>query len=216
MPRQLTVFSGFDREDSSTNEIACVNGQTLATPESCDTGLDLALFSSIGAFDTPKYELTNESVTLSVGVILRRIRALRDFGDGPGAVRKGDLGGFIEAETNLSHHDTAWVYDVARVYGSARITEDAQVAEKALVNGSVLLLGNSQVFGRAQVGGTTRMLGNAQVCGNAEVYGALITENGCVCDAVIRGNVLVRGNTQLYCNTKPDVSSQEEGQSGVA
>ena len=48
---------------------------------------------------------------------LYRITALVDL---PG-VRKGDLGGLIEGEHNLSHEGTCWVSGQARVSGEARV-----------------------------------------------------------------------------------------------
>lgn len=51
-----------------------------------------------------KYEILDERDNL-YGRILHRIRAVRDFG----AVRKGDLGGFVEREENLSHEGTCWI-----------------------------------------------------------------------------------------------------------
>lgn len=53
-----------------------------------------------------KYVFTDETVKTAEGFILRRIKALRDFGD----VKAGDLGGFIEKESNLSHDGNAWVF----------------------------------------------------------------------------------------------------------
>lgn len=65
-----------------------------------------------------KYEFTEE--TMLVGErLLHRIKALRDFGD----VRKGDIGGWIEGQENLSHDDDCWVYGNARVYGKAEVSE---------------------------------------------------------------------------------------------
>ena len=48
---------------------------------------------------------------------LRRIIALRSFGD----VKKGDIGGYVESESNLSQEDSCWVYGDARVSGNARV-----------------------------------------------------------------------------------------------
>ena len=45
-----------------------------------------------------KYKLTDETINVC-GKKLCRIEALKDFGD----VKKGDKGGFIEDEHNLSH-----------------------------------------------------------------------------------------------------------------
>lgn len=61
-----------------------------------------------------KFELTKET-KMFFGRKLFRIRALIDFGD----VKVGDLGGFVEKESNLSHYGDAWVCDNAKVYGNA-------------------------------------------------------------------------------------------------
>lgn len=56
---------------------------------------------------------------------LYRIKALRDFGD----VKKGDIGGYVESERNLSHGGICWIYGLvlvcgdACVYGHARVTK---------------------------------------------------------------------------------------------
>ena len=56
-----------------------------------------------------KYEFTGEE-NEALGRILKRIRAIEDFGD----VKAGDIGGWIEKEENLSSKDSAWVFDNAR------------------------------------------------------------------------------------------------------
>ena len=57
-----------------------------------------------------KYELTDETKQFGSST-LYRIRALRDFGD----VKAGDLGGFVENETNLSHRGDCWIANNALV-----------------------------------------------------------------------------------------------------
>lgn len=52
-----------------------------------------------------KFELTGEFKIL-FGRKLFRIRALVNFRD----VERGDLGGYVEKEENLSHDGDAWVY----------------------------------------------------------------------------------------------------------
>ena len=75
-----------------------------------------------------KYRLTEE--TTKVGNrTLYRIQALRDFGE----VKEGELGGYIEAEKNLSQccdawvSGNAWVSDDARVSGDSRVSGDADI-----------------------------------------------------------------------------------------
>ena len=63
-----------------------------------------------------KFQLTTETKVFD-GVTLYRIQALRDFSN----VKKGDLGGWVETEYNLSHNGNAWVFGDAmgfwRCYG---------------------------------------------------------------------------------------------------
>ena len=96
-----------------------------------------------------KYELTSISKVVN-GCTVYRIKALKDFGD----VEKGNIGGYIQSEKNLSQEDDCWIFDNAKVCGNARVYENAKV------------YGNAIVYG------------NAKVCGNAEVYGdAILSEN---------------------------------------
>lgn len=71
-----------------------------------------------------KFELTDEFVTNVFGKKLFRIKALVAFGN----VEKGELGGFIEKEDNLSHGGNAWVFGNARVFGNAQVSGDADYA----------------------------------------------------------------------------------------
>lgn len=67
-----------------------------------------------------KYELLNDDFMEFDSRKLYRIRALRSFGN----VKKGDLGGYIEREENLSHSGNAEVYGNDWVYGNANITNN--------------------------------------------------------------------------------------------
>ena len=69
-----------------------------------------------------KYELTKETVPW-MGRTLYRIRATASFG----IVIKGELGGFIESDKNLSIAGDAWVYGNAQVWGDAQVCGNAQV-----------------------------------------------------------------------------------------
>ena len=100
-----------------------------------------------------KYELTSETIETDEGITLYRIKALKDFGN----VNKGDLGGFIESEDNLSQEGITWVYDNARVFG------DAKVFGNALVYGNAVVFGTVLVYGNAQVSGDACIYGNAKV-----------------------------------------------------
>ena len=85
-----------------------------------------------------KFELTNEFVTNMFGTKLFRIRALVEFGD----VEAGELGGYVEKESNLGHDDNAWVYGDARVYDNALVYDNARVYGDAQVSGDARVCGN--------------------------------------------------------------------------
>ena len=76
-----------------------------------------------------KFELTKESKKTEFGVTLYRIKALKDFLD----VKKGNLGGWVEKESNLSQDGDAWVYGDAWVSGNARVSGDARVYGNARI-----------------------------------------------------------------------------------
>ena len=78
-----------------------------------------------------KYELTTETKVVS-GHTLYRIRALVAFG----SVDTGELGGWIEKESNLAQDGNAWVYGDAEVYGNARVYDNAEVYGDARVAGN--------------------------------------------------------------------------------
>jgi carbonic anhydrase/acetyltransferase-like protein (isoleucine patch superfamily) len=152
-----------------------------------------------------KYELTGEIKELDDGTILERIRALYDFGD----VKAGDLGGWIERKSNLSHLDgLAWVSDEAIVKGYAEVKNHALVSGNAVVEDHAIVedwatvCGDSVVRDNAIVKDFATVGGNAFVSGNSTVSDwAKITDNAIVKDnaiihdyANIGGDAFIGGN----------------------
>ena len=99
-----------------------------------------------------KYSLTNNTKE-RFGTTLFQIKAKISFG----SVVKGELGGYIEKEENLSQDGNAWVCGDAWVYGNARVSDHARV------------YGNAMVYDNAKVSGKARVYGNAWVYGDAMV-----------------------------------------------
>ena len=112
-----------------------------------------------------KYTLTNETKLL-YGRTLHRIKALKDFSD----VSKGDLGGWIEKETNLSQNGMCWVFGDAKVFGDANVYDNARVYGNARVSGNAKVCGTALVSHNAKVSGNALVYDNARVYGNARVY----------------------------------------------
>ena len=136
-----------------------------------------------------KYELIQEGKFF-------RIKALKDFGD----VKKGELGGLVSGEHNLSQEDNCWVFDNAKVLGNAIVFEDAQIFGNARVFEDVIVFGNAIIYGNAKVSGYAKIYGNARVFEDAEVSGyAQILNN-----AQATKKVITFGNAFAYDITITD------------
>lgn len=161
-----------------------------------------------------KYELTDETRIVD-GKPHYRIRALR--GISRYDVRKGDLGGWISGEHNLSQWKDCWVAgdalvsdaavvtDNAYISGNATVLGSAKVANFASVEGDALIKelayvsgwayisnracisGSSCVSAHAYVYDDARVLGSAEVSGEAHVYG----------ESVIRDDTYVGGSSHI-------------------
>ena len=80
-----------------------------------------------------KFEFTGEVKTLWWGCKVQRIRALVEIDLGWMVVKPGDLGGWLEKESNLSHDGKAWVCGDAKVWGNAKVCGDAEVCGDAFL-----------------------------------------------------------------------------------
>ena len=95
-----------------------------------------------------KYKLTEKYIT-HLGVKLFQIQALIAFG----TISAGELGGYIEKESNLSQVcGDAWVYGNALVYGNARVYGDARVYGNARVYGDARVFKRNAIFWASVVG----------------------------------------------------------------
>ena len=136
-----------------------------------------------------KYKLTEETINVN-GKTLHRIEALRDFGD----VKKGNKGGFIEKENNLSQSGDCWVYGNARVYSYAQVYDNAVVYGNAKVYGTAMVYGNAKVYEDARIYGNAKVFDDAKVYGTARVFG-----NAWVfCNASIYGDASICNNAEVY------------------
>ena len=150
-----------------------------------------------------KYKLTDETIKID-GHILHRIQALKDFND----VKKGDLGGFVEKEENLSHYGTCWIYNDACVYENAKVTDDAHVRANAKVRENACIYDKAIISGLAEIYGSARIWDQATVKDYAKVYqGASIHMHADIYEnanifgqASIWSNANVGGNANIYGN----------------
>jgi len=139
-----------------------------------------------------KFRLGRKKFFEDINRYLFRVVAVKDFVD----VKEGDVGGWIEKESNLSQSGNAWVYDSACVF------DNACVFGNAWVSGNAWVYDNARVSGNAWVYDNTRVYDNALVYDNAWVYdNALVYGNAVVCDdAKVYGNAYVYGNAMVFDN----------------
>ena len=94
-----------------------------------------------------KFELTTEQKINWFGRTLYRIKACISFTTTSGdEVKAGDLGGFVEKESNLSHDGKAWVWGNAEVWGNAKVYGDAEVWGNANVCGDASVFSTEHIF----------------------------------------------------------------------
>ena len=148
-----------------------------------------------------------------------RIIALKDFSD----VKKGDRGGLIRDEFNLSQEGNCWVYGYARVGGFAVVSENAKIYGDALVYQNARIYGDAIVSDNACVSGNARIFGKTKISEIARVYGnAKIYDNACVSgnawiygEACIYGNAKVYGDASVYGKTQVLENALVCGHTGV-
>jgi hypothetical protein len=173
---------------------------------------------------TKRYEFTGETIQYH-GKTLHRIRALVNINLLTDA---GDLGGYIESETNLPQDGTGWVGGTAKVFDNAvvlsgTVAGDAKVygnsvmrgkyiGDKAHVFGNAKVTAHGQVYGRAKVYGDVyefaKVSGNADVLGTARIHGSsIVTDN-----VVVHGDADVAGSVRIdgYASVCFEVSSPED------
>ena len=153
----------------------------------CERVLDIELPKTSGS----KYEFVSAE-TGYMGKTLYRIRALKSFGD----VKKGDLGGRIEKEANLSQSGNCWVYCIPEEdswggYPDSLVCDSAKVDGDARVYVGAIIENNAHVFGNAVISGNATINGSSKVYGDAKI----------ICDDP-RGTLSVGGKSEIYDNAK--------------
>lgn len=101
-----------------------------------------------------KYVFTKDTI-VHEGVVLHRIKAIRDIGT---MAEKGTLGGYIEKESNLSQEDDCWVDRDSKVLGNVQIQNYVRIYNST-IHGSICikdgtLIMNSVINGDGTIDGS--------------------------------------------------------------
>lgn len=135
-----------------------------------------------------KYEMTTDFKEMNCGTKVYRIRALKNIEKHD--VIAGQLGGFIEKESNLSQSvsDTSWVDDEAVVMGQTELVGSVLVKHNAVVEG------DSKLFGHLIVNEKSHLVDTYLIGENNQ-----ITENSRLFDVQLKGDSIhISGNANLY------------------
>ena len=148
-----------------------------------------------------KYEITD--IAHEKYPFLHRIRALRDIGS---EVKAGDLGGFVEGESNLSFEtgDNAWIFDDAIAAGEGCVDKGSVLRERAIVCGCAYashgteMSGDSRAEDDAYIRGARlsrceRVSGNGMVLQSPTTKAAPILTGSCSVYGKVIGDVTLTG-----------------------
>ena len=145
-----------------------------------------------------KYRLTDEKMSTDLDLAAYRIVALRDFG----SVKAGDLGGFIQKESNLSHDGDCWIDEYSMVVYNSIVRGDAQISYSDIWDGCVIE--GSAIISGCNMGGQIKISGGN--ISDSRIEGRNITiKGGIITDSVLHSNVcveggVIKGSTMYNCS----------------
>ena len=150
-----------------------------------------------------KYEMTDE--TIEIGETkLYRIKALKNFG----TIKTGELGGYIEKESNLSHEGDCWVSNNAKVFQNAEVSDNAMVYMDAVVAGYAKIKDDTRIYDSAMVHGfaiiseKANIFNNAVIAQEGKVSGtALVRGHACILDGCVEGNSIICDCAKIIGNS---------------
>ena len=157
-----------------------------------------------------KYEITD--ITHEKYPFLHRIRALRNIGI---RVKAGDLGGFVESDSNLSFEpgDDAWIFDGAIACGNSCVDKGSRLHGNAVACGNAYISQGSTLSDQARAEDDAYIRG-ADLCEHARASGSSIIadspETGqapvlsetCVVYGTVMGDVHIEGDVVVLGNEK--------------
>lgn len=147
-----------------------------------------------------KYALTDLTIIdEEKGISLYRIVALKNFDTILGHVKKGELGGYVCGEHNLSQKGNCWIYANGKASGQAMVLEEAIVCDFAVIQDDAEISGNAilknYAIAREQaiITGECEIRGHAIIEGNVYLGGIYVVSDY----AVISGDVRTSGSGHI-------------------
>ena len=139
-----------------------------------------------------KYEILmdKENTIEWKGHTLYRIRALRDFGD----IRKGDIGGFVENENNLSHKGNCWIYDDAKAMDDSIMYDNSRICDKSELHDDSEMYNYTRMYDYSELHNNSIMNDNSEMHDISKMYGNSIMYD----DSEMYGDSELNNQVKLY------------------
>ncbi len=141
---------------------------------------------------------------------LYRIKALKDFELVTGeTVQKGDLGGLVDGEHNLSQEGNCWIgYNAgacqkAKVVDNAVMKDCSRTLDNSTISGNAVLKDYSRAFDNSTVSGNAVLKDYSRAFDNSTISGnAVMKDYSTIRDfSTISGNAVMNGDSKAYDNS---------------
>ncbi len=141
---------------------------------------------------------------------LYRIKALKDFELVTGeTVQKGDIGGRVHGEHNLSQEGNCWISYYAKAFGDSKVIDNAVLKDYSVardnstISGNAVLKDCSRTFDNSTVSGNAVMKDYSKAFDNSTISeNAVMKDYSCAKgDSIITGNALLQANQHIQYGT---------------
>lgn len=138
-----------------------------------------------------KYKLSGKIRYDNTGEPLFQIVATKNFND----IKIGDTGGWMSADSILSHRGECWVHKDAIILNNSRVYGDAIIYDNVLVD-------NSKISGKTVIKGGKDLYGRINIT-DSVIDGDITIEHGdgCILDCIICGS--------FHTNSRVSMTSYE-------
>lgn len=145
-----------------------------------------------------KYKLLEDDFIFVKQQKLYRIKAIRDIENKYKTISKGELGGYIQFESNLSQENTCWVDHDATVMGNAVVKDDAMVSGNSIVCGNAIIEHLAYIQEKSTIKDFAVIMDFASVCGATVGDKAIIRERVRIDGTInITGTSIIEGRTLI-------------------
>ena len=139
-----------------------------------------------------------------------RIKALKDFQLITGEiVKKGDIGGRVHGEHNLSQEGNCWIEGISGAYDNSRVMDNAvlkycsRTYHNSIVSGNAVMKDFSRAEDNSIISGNAVMKDNSRARDNSTISGNAVMKDYSLAkgDSIISGNAVLQANQHIQYGT---------------